>query len=435
MYHTLYGTQYVLLAGTEIPIRYGYRDTSQVNTNINELVPNDWYFSDLTTNWNTNGNTYYGEYHQYNVERFDCEAELFVGRLMVKNAQEVKNYTDKLFRYELNPGNGDGEYLNRALVVTGSCNPEFTGPCSSFRDSLSHIYSRIDSLVDVNSITPSGTDVINTINLNNYGFLAIIGHGTPYGICVNEDPTENPRRFTKKRYLRNHYIPGRDSGETANGLDCLSNKCYPSVHYTYACSNMPFDFYSDDYHMGQEFTLGPNRGGVAYLGNTRSGIVISSPVLMMDFIKALSNGIHHVGMTEVWELANRHSGERMLIFTADNATAYELGRLFFWPVLTHHTKAAERKEFLERFRSGEYPVLVTSKVLNEGVDVPAAAVGVILSGSGSVREHVQRLGRILRPAPGKAQAVLYELISADTSEENVSRRRRNHDAYRRRRHA
>ena len=125
----------------------------------------------------------------------------------------------------------------------------------------------------------------------------------------------------------------------------------------------------------------------------------------------------------------------MLIFTADNATAYELGRLFFWPVLTHHTKASERKDFLERFRSGEYPVLVTSKVLNEGVDVPAAAVGVILSGSGSVREHVQRLGRILRPAPGKAQAVLYELISADTSEENVSRRRRNHDAYRRRRHA
>jgi len=137
----------------------------------------------------------------------------------------------------------------------------------------------------------------------------------------------------------------------------------------------------------------------------------------------------------VWELANRHAGERMLIFTADNATAYELGRLFFWPVLTHHTKAAERKEFLEKFRSGEYPVLVTSKVLNEGVDVPAAAVGVILSGSGSVREHVQRLGRILRPAPGKDQAVLYELISADTSEENVSRRRRNHAAYRRKPHA
>ncbi len=132
----------------------------------------------------------------------------------------------------------------------------------------------------------------------------------------------------------------------------------------------------------------------------------------------------------VWELVSRHAGERILIFTADNAAAYELGRKFCWPVLTHRTKPAERREFLELFRAGTYPVLVTSKVLNEGVDVPAVGVGIILSGSGSVREHVQRLGRLLRPAPGKANAILYELVSAGTGEENVSARRREHRAYR-----
>jgi len=134
----------------------------------------------------------------------------------------------------------------------------------------------------------------------------------------------------------------------------------------------------------------------------------------------------------VEQLLIRHSGERTIIFTADNDTAYAIGRRFILPVLTHHTKAAERKDFLDCFRSGQYPVLVTSKVLNEGVDVPAAAVGIIVSGSGSVREHVQRLGRILRPSAGKTQAVLYELVSADTSEESVSDRRREHRAYRRR---
>jgi superfamily II DNA or RNA helicase len=67
--------------------------------------------------------------------------------------------------------------------------------------------------------------------------------------------------------------------------------------------------------------------------------------------------------------------------------------------------------------------------LNEGVDVPAANVAVIISGSGSVREHVQRLGRILRPQEGK-RAILYELVSEGTSEANTSERRRNHDAYR-----
>jgi superfamily II DNA or RNA helicase len=68
-------------------------------------------------------------------------------------------------------------------------------------------------------------------------------------------------------------------------------------------------------------------------------------------------------------------------------------------------------------------------VLNEGVDVPEANVAVILSGTSTVREHVQRLGRILRPREGK-QAMLYEVIAADTVEERVSERRRKHDAYR-----
>lgn len=130
----------------------------------------------------------------------------------------------------------------------------------------------------------------------------------------------------------------------------------------------------------------------------------------------------------VWNLIRRHAGERSLVFTADNDTAYALGRAFFLPVMTHRTHVRERKEFLEKFRSGEYPVLITSKVLNEGVDVPEASVGIVVSGSGSVREHVQRLGRILRAAHGK-QATLYELISANTSEMRVSERRRSHKAY------
>ena len=99
-------------------------------------------------------------------------------------------------------------------------------------------------------------------------------------------------------------------------------------------------------------------------------------------------------------------------------------------MITHKTRPPERKEFLDRFRSGEYRVLVTSKVLNEGVDVPEAAVGIVVSGSGSSREHVQRLGRILRASEGK-RAELYELVSEGTSEMGVSERRRKHRAYER----
>ena len=52
-----------------------------------------------------------------------------------------------------------------------------------------------------------------------------------------------------------------------------------------------------------------------------------------------------------------------------------------------------------------------------------------MSGSASVREHVQRLGRILRRAEGK-EAVLYEIVAAATAEEDMSERRRDHVAYR-----
>ena len=125
------------------------------------------------------------------------------------------------------------------------------------------------------------------------------------------------------------------------------------------------------------------------------------------------------------EILLQNPQERIIIFTADNNTAYAIGRTFALPVLTHHTKSAERKAFLENFRSGKYNILVTSQVLNEGVDVPEASIGIVVSGTASSREHIQRLGRILRPSPGKAQALLYELVSAGTSEESVSSRRRN----------
>lgn len=130
----------------------------------------------------------------------------------------------------------------------------------------------------------------------------------------------------------------------------------------------------------------------------------------------------------VWELIIKHRKERIIIFTQDNEMAYRIGRKFLLPVLTHHTKVKEREAFLTNFRSGNYSILVTSKVLNEGVDVPEANVAIIVSGSGSVREHVQRLGRILRARPGK-QAMLYELISHKTGEHFVNKRRRQHRAY------
>ncbi len=131
----------------------------------------------------------------------------------------------------------------------------------------------------------------------------------------------------------------------------------------------------------------------------------------------------------VEHLLDRHSRDRTLVFTQDNATTYEVSRRFLIPAITHQTKVTERSEILAGLRDGRYSAVVTSKVLNEGVDVPSANIAIIMSGSGSVREHVQRLGRVLRKQ-GDKRALLYELVTADTNEAFTSERRRNHDAYR-----
>jgi superfamily II DNA or RNA helicase len=131
----------------------------------------------------------------------------------------------------------------------------------------------------------------------------------------------------------------------------------------------------------------------------------------------------------VEHLLVRHAGQRTLLFTQDNATCYAVSRRFLIPAITHQTKIKERSELLARLADGSYGALVTSKVLNEGVDIPAASVAIVISGSGSVREHVQRLGRILRKQ-GDKRALLYELVTADTTETFTSERRREHVAYR-----
>jgi superfamily II DNA or RNA helicase len=128
------------------------------------------------------------------------------------------------------------------------------------------------------------------------------------------------------------------------------------------------------------------------------------------------------------DLLRKHAGDRTLIFTADNATVYHISRTFLIPAMTNQTKPKERKAILEKFHSGEYTAVVTCQVLNEGVDVPAAGVGIVLGGTGSATENVQRLGRILRKH-GDKQAILYEVIARGTAEEFVSDRRRQHRAF------
>jgi superfamily II DNA or RNA helicase len=121
-------------------------------------------------------------------------------------------------------------------------------------------------------------------------------------------------------------------------------------------------------------------------------------------------------------LLARHVGHKLLAFTGSTEDAYAIGREHLVPVITSETAREERREILDGFRDGRYTTVVAARVLNEGIDVPDASVGVVVAGGLGEREHVQRVGRVLRPAPGK-RALVYELVTVDTVDDARSRSR------------
>lgn len=133
------------------------------------------------------------------------------------------------------------------------------------------------------------------------------------------------------------------------------------------------------------------------------------------------------------DLFRLHAGSRTIVFAGSNAMARDVSRRFLIPCLLNHCGKKERLDILSGLEDGSYPAVVANRVLDEGVDLPAAKVAVVLGGTASTRQARQRLGRILRKS-GNARATLYEVVCADTNEDQRSRRRRGSDAYQGTRH-
>lgn len=69
----------------------------------------------------------------------------------------------------------------------------------------------------------------------------------------------------------------------------------------------------------------------------------------------------------------------------------------------------EREFLLSNFDKGVYHLLVAIRCLDEGVDVPSTRTAILLASSGNPKEYIQRRGRVLRRAPDKEKAVIYDI--------------------------
>ena len=120
-------------------------------------------------------------------------------------------------------------------------------------------------------------------------------------------------------------------------------------------------------------------------------------------------------------LVDDHRGERAVIFherteAADTICSNLKARGHRATIYHTGIGPSLRRDNLRLFRKGIFDVLVCCKALDEGINVPETQVGILASSTASNRQRIQRLGRLLRPAPGKSHATIYTIFA--TQEEN-----------------
>ena len=230
------GLEYVLLAGTGVPYR----------TRAGGYV--DMYFAEYNTDW------------RYYTTR---EFATYVGRLLGTTSDQFDNYTNKLLRYELNPGNGDYSYLTRGLsIFTGAYEIAVSGTWNS-NFNVTELHEDSDNPIQ----EYTGSDVINMINNNHYGVMSSYINGFPSGVKIYES--------SDTHYLwANDTIkvaPGVTDTETGNGLNLLNNKNYPMIFINPMETTIPYvsnSNYGTGPNYGEAFTMGKDYGGPAYFGST-----------------------------------------------------------------------------------------------------------------------------------------------------------------------
>ena len=124
-------------------------------------------------------------------------------------------------------------------------------------------------------------------------------------------------------------------------------------------------------------------------------------------------------------LLDNHRDEKVIVFHEKIAAAEAIAnglRQRGHRVTTYHSKIGGplRRDNLRMFRRGEVDVLVTCRALDEGINVPDASVGIIASSTASTRQRIQRLGRLLRPAPGKSASTICTLFATDSEKRRLA---------------
>lgn len=282
-------TSYVLLGGKKnhAPVRY---------FGVSRYIATDMYYSDLTQLWDNEGNIWIGEGTQIDLP-ISYWPDLYVGRILCDKKSEIDNYSNKLHQYVFNPGDGDRSYLERALYF---CNKTYEDDCEDTAPTDGYFFNSTNVMKCHNS-NYTGVDIINDINTTRYGYISEYCNGDAQAMWIYSGHILT---------ALDEYIPIDQYcvDEAGNGFDNLTNKFFPSIFYSLASSAITFENSTDlntltqfanKYNLSESFTVGSNYGGIAYLGNTKTGYREWTSPLERCFFKSMRrNNGYKLGVSE-----------------------------------------------------------------------------------------------------------------------------------------
>jgi len=116
------------------------------------------------------------------------------------------------------------------------------------------------------------------------------------------------------------------------------------------------------------------------------------------------------------EILDKHEGDKTIIFCDWLDQGEELSEEYDIPFISGETDFEDREDYFEKFRNDELTTVIVSRIGDEGLDLPDAEIGIIMSGQGgSRRQATQRAGRVMRPF-GDAQ--VYMIATRGSNEED-----------------
>jgi len=247
-----WGIEYVLLVGDigDVPMRYCYPYPYDHDPSSDWCTPTDYYYADLTGDWDSDGDGYYGEYDEDNV---DFVAEVYVGRIPWSNATTVTSICQKLVNFE----SDNSSWKSNALLLgamSNYANEDFSGwdrtdGADLMEEMISDMLSgwSYTTMYEKEGLNPCPYDcdypithinVVNNWSSNDYGIVNWWAHGGQTGAWRKwwawDDgdgvpETESPDEISWQAFISNSDVSSLDDDHPSLIFSCSCNNGWPEV--------------------------------------------------------------------------------------------------------------------------------------------------------------------------------------------------------------